>query len=450
MSDQKKTKTDIKLALQDAAAAAEMAFTVTPPDEAFVDNAFKGSGLSYEFDSSTKEITIFADASSGIVCAYNFLHGWSPNRSHGYIISTYMNYDGAYSMDESGIKFMPDTLPAMIPFFHCLVDELRKVKAKFDNHYKSAKSGELLKALSKPLLRKEKIIKSKMALVQGSDGVMRLYNLIAEDLKVLTLITLDNYSQRIADYGNIFREIPKTIVNRESDGCMQINIGKLNRELTPIGLHQDEDYSEESPYEPGIKLLQFDQTSPMVDGLEELCGHLQQLKLHYGILKGCLVIQINDSLCIAVSEEWTGGQIKYQHISKQNSCSSDKNFSEAELIAMLHLLFEKVPLKVRDKWKYNNYYLDNDSNLADMLIEYGVTKPYSSRKLRSYERRNPETYLYLPQYAGFDCLRFSMSVNRLPKAIEYLNSHYDDMCKLLELANRDPNIVFENRDNGFY
>lgn len=444
MSKEKITKKDIKHAV-------EKAFYDTLEEDGRrltadqVAEAFERSDLQYHFDSQTATITIIVDGNSRIECIWN---------GRMYEIRPSMTYNSLTPAPSTDLDywyrdffFRSFQLPAMIGFFRNFANRLIEAKKEFDNQTKNIILGDVLKAMIKPLLRKEKIFKVKY-LIGDDDGSLIMYKDFLNTVRLSVVLTSDNYETRIHEFGEANR-VMSAIIDRDDAEAFLKNISGVERseniKLTNPRKSQ-EPYATEMRYPEGIELIDFEHIEISTDNEYADFGRLlDELKYNWGWIpknsnwgSDKVVVQINNNLVFWIDDSFIDGyydirfvpEIKYAYGEHWNHLEKTAAFY------ILNMLATQVP----------------DDDLAELSFSDGVvykvmsmiadrTLTFSHSNIKHCYRDDIfQNVMYIGTKAKDCFFRFRIDERNMFSTLNYLNENYEHYLELANTIAKYPGI----------
>lgn len=435
MSKEKITKTDIKDAV-------EKAFYDTLEEDGRrltadqVAEAFERSDLQYHFDSQTATITIIVDGNSRIECIWHGrMYEIRPSMTYNSLIPSPSTDQDYWYRD---FFFRSFQLPAMIGFFRNFANRLIEAKKEFDNQTKNIILGDVLKAMIKPLLRKEKIFKVKY-LIGDDDGSLIMYKDFLNTVRLSVVLTSDNYETRIHEFGEANR-VMSAIIDRDDAEAFLKNISGVERgeniKLTNPRKSQ-EPYATEMRYPEGIELIDFEHIEISTNNeYSDFCRLLDELKYNWGWIpknsnwgSDKVVVQINNNLLFCIDDSCYEGEYCICFVPEINYNYPHSWYIEKTVVFyFLNMLATQVP----------------DDELAELSFSDGVvykvmsmvadrTLTFSHSNIKHCCRDDIfQNVMYIGTKAKDYFFRFRIDKGNMFSTLNYLNENYD---YYLELAN---------------
>lgn len=450
MSKEKINKTDIQNAVTDAfnSAIREFRQKLTAQQVA---EAFEGSGLKYQFDAESANITILVDGNSRIECVnYYNLYEIQPSMTYNSLTPLYRPpFDGAY-------RFWGYQLPSMMGFFRNLANRLIAVKKEFDSQTKDIIVGDVLKTMIKPLLRKEKIFKVKYRI--GDDGgSLIMYKDFFDTLRLSATLTSDNYESRISEFGEANRAM-SDIVDRDDAATFLGIISGVERDRNIEVVNtcaNQQPYATEMRYPAGSKLLDFEKKENVKEEYAYLCRILDDLKYNWGWIKydewwtpGKLmqdlervIVQVNNNLLFVIEAEFcpnTNPRVINYHIMLVRELGHNVqthwcSLSKSQIFNILNFLATRVRAEELAEFSFS---VGVVNKIILMIADHSLTFPHNC-VYGAYDK--PELYMGTK---AKDCLfKFKTVGHDEFSLFNYLNKNYEDYLVLADVIVKYPEYL---------
>lgn len=433
MSKEKITKTDIKNAVArafyDTLYEGQCRLTADQ-----VAKAFEGSGLQYHFDPKTADITIIVDGNCRIECIRrDGRYEIRPSMTYNSLTSTLHDPKSPPLRDE--FIFYSYQLPSMIGFFRNFADRLTAAKNEFDNQTKNITIGSVLKAVIRPLLRKEKIFKVKY-LIGDDDGTLIMYKDFNNKLRLSVVLTADNYKSRIPEFGEVDR-LMSELANRDDADTFFSYIYRIERGVDVEFVNPSVDHETYSTmrYPEDIELIEFNKhVEKPYRVSSDLCDLLDELDYNWGwifykspfIGEGVYkpVVQINNDLKVVIDRcDYFNNPIYKLAFAP----ASDNGYDygrfvyinrQSELFYILRILATQVPV----------------NELAKLSFSDGLTYEITSMIANQYLTFRHSKIIYhgkiCMESKNSGILMFDIDRNNLFSEFDYLNDNYDSYLNL--------------------
>lgn len=455
MSKEKITKTDIKNAV-------EKAFYDTlrkdgrrlTADE--VAKAFEGSGIQYHFDSQTAAITIIVDGNSRIECIWRHGKFWGNDI---YEIRPSMTYNSLTPSSDTErdlcyreFFFESFQLPAMIGFFRSFADRLIEVKKEFDNQTKNKIVGDVLKAMIKPLLRKEKIFKVKY-LTGDDDGRLIMYKDFLKTVRLSVVLTADNYEKRIPEFGEVNR-LMSELANRDDADVFFEHIYGIERgmDVEFVNPYVDQEPYSTMRYTEDVELIEFKQIEKTGESYSDLCSLLNELNYNWGWIykknsfdredtyRPRPILQINNDLNIVIKRWETLNSTYYELLFARTSdinydyTESIKIGNQPELFYFLRLLATQIPANELAELSFSHSVVNK---VVSMIAVRILTFPHSIyHYLRMFQ-------IVIRPKEKDRSFSLRIAERNILSVFDYLNENYESYLNLANAIAKFPEINLE-------
>lgn len=404
----------------------------------FVDNAFSGSGLMYDFDKEEGIITINVYPGCKMHCVMTDVTYYElarpreePHYLFQLLLSMYHDYSHvdnytAPGDNFNGIFFPVSALPSMIVFFKELAMRIISKKEVFNIQSQSALENKSISKLVKAEIRRNGIdnIVVKIAKNQTKDllvikNVFPKFNLVAH-------MDVVNFKDRTANFIEIYRSLPLVHTDKNIDEIITRAIVSRHESIDTfsykgygkIGLIADF-YSEKTypinnneriDYGKGFTTAIMVKSHPYCPELEALCVNLEKLGYNYGVIS--VSTKINQGETLPESEAFL--------IQMSDKCFIRIVANESSNAKKFGI---QVLLRAGDVYLANAHYIEEVENLSEIIDLFNVYCRYVSpqrldKLAKSLNRENAGIEQILQNVENQFCLNAELTALRdlLPQA----------------------------------